>query len=116
SLAKAVVEQAIALMPSAAERSLCIVEVVSGGYGGILSQRVPALIGSKSHLVLLDGDARKVDEFLDPGMIPECQNNQLDRMIVETVGVTPNLLFDGGNGRANQERKARSQRLYLEWV
>jgi len=107
SLAKTAVEQAIALLPTEADRSLFIVEVVSGGYGGILSQRVPALLGSRSHLVLLDGDARKVDEFLDPDAIAADQNKNLDKLIVDSVGVSPSLLVDGGNGKADKKKKGQ---------
>ncbi|WP_409461020.1 AAA family ATPase [Stenotrophomonas maltophilia] len=115
-LAKSVVEQALALMKSSADRALFEVEVVSGGWGGILTHRVPALMAKTNILILLDGDARQSSAFVDPDTIPEASNAGLTKLIHSTVGVNPELLVDGAAGKSNAVQKAAQQRRYMRWV
>lgn len=115
-LAKLVVEQALALLPSTADRALFGVEIVSGGWGGILRHRVPALMASSNYLVLLDGDARQPSAFVDPETVPQSDDSTLKDLIHSTVGVTPELLFDGSSGKSNQAQKSAQQRAYMRWI
>lgn len=116
ALAKSVVEQALALLPSSADRALFEVEVVSGGWGGILTHRVPALMASRNVLILLDGDARQPLAFVDPDTVAQTDNRDLAGLILRTVGVNPELLVDGSAGKANVAQKVATQRQYMRWV
>lgn len=116
-LAQTAVRQAVSLIEDEAARELFRVEYVQGGAGSILAARIPVLMESKGHfLVLLDGDQRKVPEIRDPDLIPVAQDNTLEQVILEDLGARPTLLIDGGIGGGNPQQKADFHRRYLKWV
>jgi predicted ATPase len=116
-LAKAVVQQAILLMPDEAARGLFKVEFVQGGASSILNTRIPVLMERQGNvLVLLDGDQRRVTEIGDPDDVPASKDNTLEQIIFEQVGAKPMLLIDGGTGGGDKAQKAAFRRRYLRWV
>lgn len=116
-LATAVVKQALLTIADAAERDVFSIEYVSGGADAILTYQVPVLLDAPGHtLVLLDGDKRRIEEFVDPQTIPVADNNSLLNRIKEATGVEPQLTVDGGNGGANVAQLVEARRKYLAWI
>ncbi|NWB92568.1 AAA family ATPase [Pseudomonas agarici] len=116
-LAKEVVQQALLTLSDDAERRVFNVEYPSGGADTILMYQIPVLIDTPMHtLVLLDGDKRRVNEFIDPSAIPESQNSTLTQIIKDSVGLEPRLIVDGGAGGGNTLQLFNAQRKYLAWI
>lgn len=116
-LAQSVVNFALASMGDAATSSIFRVEYVSGGADSILAARIPVFMeGQDRIIVLLDGDKKKVDEFLDPDAIPSADNENLESKIMEQTGVTPQFLIDGGTTGGNKVQRVDQQRNYMSWI
>lgn len=116
-LAKSVVQQALLTFTDQAKAAVFKVEYLSGGAEAILKYQVPVLMGAPGHtLVLLDGDKKKLDEFVNPDTIPAAENDTLGTKIREAVGVEPAFTVDGGTGGANVEQRIALQRRYLSWL
>jgi len=116
-LAMAVVKQALLAFEDAAEREVFSVEYVSGGADAILTYQVPVLLDAPGNtLVLLDGDKRRLNEFVDPETIPTAENNTLLARIKAATGVEPQMTVDGGEGGANAAQLVEAQRKYLGWI
>jgi len=116
-LAKAVVEQALLTFPDVAQREVFSVEFPSGGADAILTYQVPVLISAPGHtLVLLDGDKRRAEAFIDPETIPAAEDGTLEQRIKEATGVKPELTVDGGAQGANLAQRVQIQRKYLAWI
>lgn len=116
-LAQAVVRQAISLIDDEAVQNLFKVEYVQGGASSILATRIPVLMERGGHLlVLLDGDQRKVKEIRNPDEIPVSEDNTLEKVIHDDVGVKPTLLIDGGTSGGDEKQKVAFRRRYLQWV
>jgi len=115
-LAKYVVEEAISILPDAAERALFHVDIQSGGAQGIWKYHIPSLIGSRENVVVLfDGD-QKHEGFVDPDTIPVCDNHKLTETIKKITGVEPMLSLDGGADKDREEQRIKKQRQYLAWI
>lgn len=116
-LAKAVVQQALLTFADQAKAAVFKVEYLSGGADAILKYQVPVLMATPGHtLVLLDGDKKKLDAFLDPDMIPVAEDGTLAAKILEAVGVAPAFTLDGGAGGGDAAQRVAVQRQYLAWV
>lgn len=116
-LAKEVVEQALLTFSDDSERGVFLVEYVSGGADSILTYQIPVLSETSAHtLILLDGDKKLLDQFVDPETIPTSENDTLDSRIREATGVGPKFTADGGNGRDNREKMISIKRRYLSWI
>lgn len=116
-LAKSVVQQALLTFADQAKAAVFKVEYLSGGAEAILKYQVPVLMAAPGHtLVLLDGDKRKLDEFVDPNTIPAADDGMLGAKIQEAVGFEPTFTVDGGQGGANVAQRIAAQRKYLSWL
>lgn len=116
-LAKAVVEQALRTLPDQAQAAIFKVEYLSGGAEAILKYQIPVLMASPGHtLILLDGDKKRLDEFVDPDTIPAADDATLGARILEAVNVEPALMVDGGAGGKNKGQLVALQRQYLAWL
>lgn len=116
-LAKAVVQQALLTLPDQAQAAVFKVEYLSGGAEAILKYQVPVLLATPGHtLVLLDGDKRRLDNFVDPATIPVAENATLGARILEAVGVEPAFTVDGGSGGGNIAQRVAAQREYMTWL
>lgn len=116
-LAKSVVQQALLTFTDQAKAAVFKVEYLSGGAEAILKYQVPVLMGAPGHtLVLLDGDKKKLDEFVNPDTIPAAENDTLGTRILEAVGVEPAFTVDGGTGGVNFAQRIAVQRQYLSWL
>lgn len=116
-LAEEVVKQALLTLPDTAAREVFHVEYPSGGADAILAYQIPVLLDAPGNtLILLDGDKRKADHFIDPDTIPASKNDTLQEKIKETTGVDPKLTVDGGSGKANETQLIETRRKYLAWV
>ena len=92
-LAQAVVNQALLFIEDEEERALFQVEYLPGGAGSFLAQRIPVLMESKRHvLMMLDGDQKHAPQFVDPATIPEADNGTLEEVIADQVGVKPTFV------------------------
>ncbi len=116
-LAKLVVDQALLMLEDEAERKVFRVDFPSGGAGAILKYRIPFLMESPEHtLVLLDGDQRKLEAFEDPDSIPAADDSQLEAKVLAATGVWPEFSPDGGVGGVNQAQLNLACRKYLAWI
>jgi energy-coupling factor transporter ATP-binding protein EcfA2 len=116
-LAQAVVTQALQFIDDEAERQLFHVEFLPGGAASFLTQRIPVLMESKQHvLVLLDGDQKRIAEFTNPNSIPEADNATLEQVILDEVGVRPAYSIDGNAAGGSGPQKILAQRRYLTWA
>jgi AAA domain, putative AbiEii toxin, Type IV TA system len=116
-LAQAVVNQALLFIEDEEERALLQVEYLAGGAGSFLTQRIPVLMEWKQHvLMMLDGDQKRVPQFVDQATIPEADNGTLGAVIVAQVGVNPAFSIDGNAAGGNQAQKILAQRRYLSWI
>jgi len=116
-LAKDVVTQALLALDDPAQREIFSVEFVSGGADAILTYQVPVILDAPGHtLVLLDGDKRRVDEFIDPDTIPVAEDGSLATRIREATGVEPKFTVDGGIGGGNALQFIQLRRKYLGWI
>lgn len=116
-LAQFVVEQALRIYFDEAERGVFSVEYLSGGAGAILKYQIPVLMmTSDNTLILLDGDQRFIEEFVDPKNVPESEDGTLELKIFEATKVKPEFTVDGGAGVADHVQRAQLQRKYLEWI
>lgn len=116
-LAKAVVQQALLTLSDKAQASIFKVEYLSGGAEAILKYQVPVLMAAGGHtLVLLDGDKKRLDDFVDPDTIPVAEDDTLGAKILGAVGVEPALMVDGGAGGGNVSQRIAAQRQYLAWL
>ncbi len=66
--------------------------------------------------MLLDGDKKRLDEFVDPTTIPAAEDETLGQRILDAVGVEPELTVDGGAGGGNVVQRIAAQRRYLAWL
>lgn len=116
-LAEEVVKQALLTLTDDAVREVFHVEYPSGGADAILKYQIPVLLDAPGHtLILLDGDKRKIDSFIDPDTIPAAENNTLQEKIKATTGVDPQLTIDGGSSGANTAQLVDARRKYLAWI
>lgn len=116
-LAKFVVQQALSTVNDEATRQLFRIEYHPGGASSILASRIPVLMDSGGHvIILLDGDQKKVAEVTDPDQIPVRQDGVLEDLILAEVGVRPEFAIDGGAGGGNVAQRIAAQRKYLAWV
>ena len=116
-LAQAVVNQALLFIEDEEERALFQVEYLPGGAGSFLAQRIPVLMESKRHvLMMLDGDQKQTRQFVNPTTIPEADNGTLEEVIADQVGVKPTFAIDGNAAGGNQAQKVLAQRRYLAWI
>lgn len=116
-LAKSVVQQALLTFADQAKAAVFKVEYLSGGAEAILKYQIPVLMAAPGHtLVLLDGDKKKLDEFVHPDTIPVVDNDSLGAKILEAVGVEPVFTVDGGAGGGDVVQRVAAQRKYLAWV
>jgi predicted ATPase len=116
-LAKAVVQQALLTFVDQAQAAVFKVEYLSGGAESILKYQVPVLMAAPGHtLVLLDGDKKKLDAFVNPDTIPIAENGTLGARILEAVGVDPVFTVDGGTGGGDAVQRVAAQRKYLAWL
>lgn len=116
-LAKAVVQQALLTLQDQAKAAVFKVEYLSGGAESILKFQVPVLMAAPGHtLVLLDGDKKRLEEFVDPDTIPATENETLGARIIEAVGVEPAFTVDGGKGGGDARQRVDLQRKYLAWL
>jgi len=75
------------------------------------------LMAAPGHtVVLLDGDKRRLQEFVDPDAIPATENLSLGDKILEATGVVPELTVDGGVNGGNVTQRVEAQRKYLAWL
>lgn len=116
-LAKAVVQQALLTFADHAQAAVFKVEYLSGGAEAILKYQVPVLMAAPGHtLVLLDGDKKKLDTFVNPDTIPAAEDDTLGAKILEAVGVEPMFTVDGGAGKGDAVQRVAAQRKYLTWL
>jgi predicted ATPase len=116
-LAMAVVKQALMTFADQAQAAVFKVEYLSGGAEAILKYQVPVLMAAPGHtLVLLDGDKKKLDEFVDPETIPVAEDGTLGAKIQEAVGSEPKFTVDGGVGGGDAAQRVAAQRRYLAWL
>lgn len=116
-LAKAVVQQALMTFADQANAAVFKVEYLSGGAEAILKYQVPVLMAAPGHtLVLLDGDKKKLEAFVDPNTIPVAEDETLGAKILEAVGVEPVFTVDGGAGGGDVVQRVAAQRKYLAWL
>lgn len=116
-LAEEVVKQALLTLPDSTVREVFHVEYPSGGADAILTYQIPVLLDAPGHtLILLDGDKRKTDSFINPDTIPTSENDTLQEKIKITTGVDPLLTIDGGSGGANKAQLIEARRKYLAWI
>jgi predicted ATPase len=116
-LAKSVVKQALMLLPDQAQAAIFKVEYLTGGAEAILKYQVPVLMAAPGHtLVLLDGDKKRLAEFVDPDTIAAADDGTLSARILEAVGVEPAFTVDGGGAGGNAVQRAAAQRRYLSWL
>ncbi|WP_087865907.1 ATP-binding protein [Comamonas thiooxydans] len=116
-LAKAVVQQALLTFEDKAKAAVFKVEYLSGGAEAILKYQIPVLLSTPGHtLVLLDGDKKLLDNFVDPLTIPPAENASLGRRIKEAVNLDPAFTIDGGAGGGNADQQITAQRTYLAWL
>lgn len=116
-LAKAVVQQALLTFADQAQAAVFKVEYLSGGAEAILKYQVPVLMAAPGHtLVLLDGDKKRLDVFVNPDTIPAAEDATLGAKILEAVGVEPVFTVDGGAGGGDAGQRAAVQRKYLAWL
>lgn len=116
-LAKAVVQQALLTFADQANAAVFKVEYLSGGAEAILKYQVPVLMAAPGHtLVLLDGDKKKLEAFVDPNTIPVAEDETLGAKILEAVGVEPVFTVDGGAGGGDVVQRVAAQRKYLAWL
>lgn len=116
-LAMAVVKQALMTFTDQAQAAVFKVEYLSGGAEAILKYHVPVLMTAPGHtLVLLDGDKKKLNAFVDPDTIPITEDGTLGAKIHEAVGLDPKFTIDGGVGGGDTAQRAAAQRRYLAWL
>jgi predicted ATPase len=116
-LAMAVVQQALLTFTDPAQAAVFKVEYLSGGAEAILRYQVPVLMAAPGHtLVLLDGDKKKLDSFVDPDTIPVADDDSLGAKIHEAVGLEPRFTVDGGAGGGDAMQRVAAQRKYLAWL
>ncbi|KLD77945.1 AAA family ATPase [Xanthomonas hyacinthi] len=116
-LAKSVVKQALLSLADQAQAAIFKVEYLSGGAEAILKYQVPVLMAAPGHtLVLLDGDKKRLDEFVDPATIAVADDGTLGARILEAVGVEPAFTVDGGVAGGNTVQRVAVQRSYLAWL
>jgi predicted ATPase len=116
-LAKSVVKQALLSLGDPAQAAIFKVEFQSGGAEAILKYQVPVLMAAPGHtLVLLDGDKKRLDEFVDPNTIAASDDATLGARILEAVNVDPAFTVDGGVAGGNAVQRAAAQRRYLAWL
>ncbi|MBN8794007.1 MAG: AAA family ATPase [Stenotrophomonas nitritireducens] len=116
-LARSVVQQALLTFADQAKASVFKVEYLSGGAEAILKYQVPVLMTAPGHtLVLLDGDKKRLDEFVNPDTIPVTGDGTLGAKILEAVGVEPVFTVDGGAGGGDVAQRVVAQRKYLSWL
>lgn len=116
-LAKAVVQQALLTFADQDQAAVFKVEYLSGGAEAILKYQVPVLMAAPGHtLVLLDGDKKRLDAFVNPDTIPVAENDTLGARILEAVGVEPVFTVDGGVDGGDEEQRIAAQRRYLAWL
>jgi len=116
-LAKSVVQQALLTLPDKAQAAIFKVEYLSGGAEAILKYQIPVLLSAPGHtLILLDGDKKKLENFIDPATIPAAGDASLGEKISEAVGLDPAFTVDGGAQGANLGQRVATQRAYLEWI
>lgn len=116
-LAKSVVQQALLTFADQAQAAVFKVEFLSGGAEAILKYQIPVLMGAPGHtLVLLDGDKKRLGEFVDPDSIPATDESALGEKILEAVGVEPAFTLDGGAAGAVVAQRVAAQRRYLSWI
>ena len=116
-LAKAVVQQALLTFADQAQAAVFKVEYLSGGAEAILRYQVPVLMAAPGHtLILLDGDKKRLDVFVDPDTIPVAEDHTLGAKILEAVGVEPMFTLDGGAAGGDIAQRVAAQRKYLAWL
>lgn len=116
-LAKSVVKQALMSLPDQAQAAIFKVEYLTGGAEAILKYQVPVLMAAPGHtLVLLDGDKKRLDEFVDPDTIAAADDSTLSARIKEAVGVEPVFTPDGGAAGGIAAQRVQAQRRYLAWL
>lgn len=116
-LAKFVVDQALLVHFDEATRGVFSVEYPSGGATAILTYQIPVLMAANDDtLVLLDGDQKFIENFIDPDVIPVSEDGTLESKILQATKVRPIFSIDGGGSGANQAQKVKLQRKYLGWI
>lgn len=115
-LAKGIVEQAL-LMLDSVDSSRITVDFHPGGASAILSHRIPIMMNSGEKIYfLLDGDQKLVSDITDPDIIPVSDNDKLDLIIKNEIGVTPNFITDGGVNGGCSTQRIEMQRQYLKYL
>ncbi|MBK9134372.1 MAG: AAA family ATPase [Betaproteobacteria bacterium] len=116
-LAQQVVEHALRVLDDAAQASVFKVEYCTGGADAILKFQVPVLMSTPGHtLVLLDGDKKRVPQFVDPETVPPAEDSMLTTMIKNATNVEPQFTVDGGAAGADIAQLVKAQREYLAWL
>lgn len=116
-LAKSVVKQALMLLPDQAQAAIFKVEYLTGGAEAILKYQVPVLMAAPGHtLILLDGDKKRLESFVDPDTIAAADEGTLSARIMEAVGVVPAITVDGGAAGGSAAQRVQAQRRYLAWL
>ena len=116
-LAEAVVRRAIVGLDPGECDALEVV-VAQGGAATILSKQVPTHIVSNTDCyVLLDGDQKRVEEFIDQNSLAPDQHSDLEQIIMDQVGCRPVFALNGGDDAAgNVQFKIQKQLEYLSWI
>lgn len=116
-LAAAVVKQALLTLPDQAQAEVFKVEYLSGGADAILKYQIPVLMAAPGHtFVLLDGDKKRLVDFVDPNTIPAAEDGTLSTRIMQAAGVQPVFTVDGGTAGGNVAQRVAVQRKYLAWL
>lgn len=116
-LAQQVVEHALRTLKDVAQAAVFKVEYLSGGAEALLKYQVPVLMAAPGHtLVLLDGDKKRVPQFVDPDTIPLAQDDTLGDRIKEATNVVPAFTVDGGAAGGDAAQRVKARRKYLAWL
>jgi predicted ATPase len=116
-LAQQVVQHALRTLEDEAQAAVFKIEYLSGGADAIMKYQVPVLMGAPGHtLVLLDGDKKPADGFVDPDSIPPAHDNNLGDLIKKATKVEPVFTVDGGVAGGSASQRVNMQRKYLAWL
>ena len=93
------------------------IKISPGGGDHMLTYLGPAFMEAQQPVfLLLDGDKQKVDQFTDPTMVAQADENLLGETLKTELGSDPMLNIPGGEQAAHQRAKIKAQRDYLSWL
>lgn len=94
------------------------IKVAPGGAEAMLTHYGPIAMESGDDLfLLLDGDKKKVDKFIDPNDISPNEHSNLEKILQEQIGCNPKFMINGGvdkNGHTKEKTAAYLK--YLVWI